>query len=189
MPKRSKDSTIPTQEHELSHSMVHYLLTIHKLKEGRGYARVTDIAKELGLTKGSVSTAINNLKKRDLVEEEEHSKFLILTSSGHDEVHRILSSRTLLFYFLKDFVGVSEDIAEKDSCLMEHLMSHETSDKFFQFMKRLSCTCEDLEKLGKLPKEFQFSTTLDLCNFKGPDDFMDSQMGDSYLPEEGPTNS
>ncbi len=187
MPKRSKESTIPTQDHELSHSMVHYLLTIHKLKESRGYARVTDIAKELGLTKGSVSTAINNLKKKDLVEEEEHSKFLILTDNGHDEVHRILSSRTLLFYFLKDFVGVSEDVAEKDSCLMEHLMSPETSAKFFQFMKKLACTCDDLEKAGKLPKEFRFSTALDLCNFKGPDDFIESQMGDTYLPEEGQT--
>ena len=50
-----------TQDHELSHSMAHYLLTIHKLKESKGYARVTDIAKDLGLTKGSVSTAQDEL--------------------------------------------------------------------------------------------------------------------------------
>ncbi len=43
-----------TSDNELTHSMAHYLLTIHKLKEEKGYARVTDIAKELGLTKGSV---------------------------------------------------------------------------------------------------------------------------------------
>jgi DtxR family Mn-dependent transcriptional regulator len=120
MVKKSEQSHIP--ESDLSHSMVHYLLTIHKLKEGKGYARVTDIAKELKLTKGSVSTAVNNLKKRDLVTEEEDSKFLLLTDSGHDEVHRILSSRTLLFYFLRDFVGVSEDTAENDSCQMELLL-------------------------------------------------------------------
>ena len=39
------------KEKDLSHSMTHYLLTIHKLKEQRGFARVTDIARELGLTK------------------------------------------------------------------------------------------------------------------------------------------
>ena len=133
---------------ELSHSMVHYLLTIHKLKEGRGYARITDIAKELGLTKGSVSTAIYNLKKRELVEEEEGNKFLLLTKRGHDEVHRILSARTLLFYFLKDFVGVAESIAARDSCQMEHLMSPETSSKFFDFMRDLACTCENMKKRG-----------------------------------------
>lgn len=173
-----------TRESELSHSMVHYLLTIHKLKEDRGYARVTDIARDLGLTKGSVSTALNNLKKKDFVKEEDDTKFLLLTDKGHDEVHRILSSRTLLFYFLRDFVGVSEDIAEHDSCMMEHLMSPETSVKFFDFMKTLACTCEDISKQGKLPEGFNFKTTLDLCEFKSAEDFMDGQKGDKYLEEK-----
>jgi Mn-dependent DtxR family transcriptional regulator len=170
-------------EADLSHSMVHYLLTIHKLKEAKGYARVTDIARDLNLTKGSVSTAINGLKKKGFVQEEEDSKFLLLTEQGHEEVHRILSSRTLLFYFLKDFIGVSEETAEKDSCQMEHLMSPETSQKFFEFMKNLACSCERMEKNGVLPKEFNFRTTLDLCRFDNSGEFVESQMGDSHLPE------
>ena len=176
--------TTQTQEVELSHSMVHYLLTIHKLKESRGFARVTDIAKDLGLTKGSVSTAVNNLKKKNLVEEEEDCKFLVLTSEGHSEVHRILSARTLLYYFLKDFVGVSEQTAENDSCLMEHLMSSETSEKFFHFMKDLACSCDDLHKQGKLPPQFNFQTTLDLCAYKNSQEFMKDQKGDKYLSDE-----
>ena len=119
---------------ELSHSMTHYLLAIHKLREAKGYARVTDIAREMNLTKGSVSTALNNLKKRALVIEEEDSKFLLLTHAGHEEVHRVLSGRTLMFYFLRDFVGVSEGVADRDSCQMEHLMSPESMEKLFHFM-------------------------------------------------------
>jgi Mn-dependent DtxR family transcriptional regulator len=172
------------QVEELTHSMVHYLLTIHKLKEGRGYARITDIAKDLGLTKGSVSTAINGLKKKGYVIEEE-SRFLNLSSKGHDEVHRILSSRTLIFYFLRDFVGVSEEVAKKDSCQMEHLMSEETGQKFFQFMKDLACTCERIQGQGqKLPDHFRFQTTLDLCQYESPEDFIEMQEGDSHLEEE-----
>lgn len=177
--------TTKTHEIELSHSMAHYLLTIHKLKESRGFARVTDIAKDLGLTKGSVSTALNNLKKRGLVEEEEDCKFLILTKIGHDEVHRILSARTLLYYFLKDFVGVSEETAERDSCLMEHLMSSETSTKFFDFMKDLACTCEQIEKDGgKVPAAFNFQSSLDFCEFDTAQKFFESQTGDSHLGEK-----
>lgn len=172
------------REAELSHSMIHYLLAIHKLKEEKGYARVTDIAKDLGLTKGSVSTALNNLKKRDLVKEEDDTKFLLLTDKGHDEVHKTLTSRTLLYYFLKDFVGVSEEIAEKDSCLIEHLLSPETSIKFFEFMKTLSCSCEDLAESGKLPEGFNFRTTLSLCDYKSAEEFMEGQKGDTYLQEE-----
>lgn len=162
--------------------MVHYLLTIHKLKEEKGYARVTDIARDLNLTKGSVSTALNNLKKRELVEEEQDSKFLLLTDTGHTEVHRILSSRTLLFYFLRDFVGVSEETAEKDSCLMEHLMSRETSERFFDFMKKLGCSCEEMEK-ANVPKQFQFQTSLDLCDYDTASQFVESQKGDRQLPD------
>ncbi len=165
----------------LSHSMAHYLLTIHKLKESRGFARVTDIARELKLTKGSVSAGINNLKKKGLVEEEVDCKFLNLTDFGHNEVHRILSARTLLFYFLRDFVDVSEETAKRDSCHMEHLMSIETSRKFFDFMKKLACSCEEMDKRG-LPPTFQFKTALDLCSFKSAKAFITGQKGDSYLP-------
>ena len=180
--KKSEQNHV--SEAELSHSMVHYLLTIHKLKEGKGYARVTDIAKDLGLTKGSVSTAVNNLKKKNLVMEEEDSKFLLLTDDGHSEVHRILSSRTLLYYFLKDFVGVSEEVAENDSCQMEHLMSPETSEKFFEFMKDLAFTCERLEGKGVIPDSFNFKTSLNLCQYKSAEDFVESQEGDKHLPSE-----
>ena len=171
-------------ENELSHSMVHYLLTIHKLKENRGFARVTDIAKDLDLTKGSVSTMLNNLKKKGFIQEEDECKFVVLTDLGHEEVHRILSSRTLLFYFLRDFVGVDEKTADFDSCQMEHLMSAQTSEKFFNFMKTLACSCEDLEKAGTLPKSFQFKTTLDLCSYSNADDFIHNQKGDSHLPTD-----
>lgn len=159
-----------THDNELSHSMVHYLLTIHKLKEEKGYARVTDIAKELNLTKGSVSTAITSLQKRDLVVEDDN-RFLSLSPLGHDEVHSILTSRTLLFYFFKDIVGVEESIAHKDSCLMEHLLSHQTRDKFFHFMKNI--------KNPEFIKKIQ--TSLDLKDFQNLNDFFKSQKGDSYL--------
>lgn len=183
MTNKIKDAKEHT-ENELSHSMVHYLLTIHKLKENRGFARVTDIAKDLDLTKGSVSTMLNNLKKKGFIQEEDDCKFVVLTQQGHDEVHRILSSRTLLFYFLRDFVGVDEKTAQYDSCQMEHLMSAETSGKFFNFMKTLACTCDDLDKKGQLPKSFQFKTTLDLCSYSTSDEFIHHQKGDSHLQSD-----
>lgn len=159
-----------TSDSDLTHSMAHYLLTIHKLKESKGYARVTDIARDMGLTKGSVSTALNNLKKKDLVVEDE-SKFLSLSNRGHDEVHSILSSRTLLYYFFKDVLGVNDNTAHNDSCLMEHLLSSETREKFFQFMKTIT---EDSKKL-------KVKSNLALHQFETHDDFSEAQTGDKYL--------
>jgi len=159
-----------TSDNELTHSMAHYLLTIHKLKEMKGYARVTDIAKDMGLTKGSVSTALNNLKKRDLVVEDE-SKFLSLSETGHEEVHSILSNRTLLYYFLKDFLGVDDEVAHKDSCLMEHLLSEDTRAKFFNFMKNFA----------NVENKLKVNTELDLAQFDTHHDFTHAQKGDKYL--------
>ena len=172
-----KQKTIAhTQDHELSHSMAHYLLTIHKLKEIKGYARVTDIAKDLGLTKGSVSTALGNLRKRKLVEEEEDSKFLSLSEQGHAEVHNILSSRTLLYYFLKDFLCVSDDLAHKDSCLMEHLMSSETRERLFSFMKQLTESTWD-----NPPGNQALNTSLNFSRYSNYKEFLEDQKGDTYL--------
>lgn len=157
-------------DNELTHSMAHYLLTIHKLKESKGYARVTDIARELSLTKGSVSTALNNLKKRELVVEDE-SKFLSLSDHGHDQVHSILSARTLMFYFLKDILKVDKEQAHKDSCLVEHLLSSETHECLFKMMKQVSSN----------PDKLKLKSTLDLGNFKNYTDFLEAQKGDMYL--------
>lgn len=165
-----KNSIQHTSDSDLTHSMAHYLLTIHKLKESKGYARVTDIAKDMGLTKGSVSTALTNLKKKNLVVEDE-SKFLSLSDHGHNEVHSILTSRTLLYYFFKDVLKVDEEIAHNDSCLMEHLLSEETREKFFQFMKMASTK----------PDKIKYKTELDLGSFKNHDEFIHAQKGDKYL--------
>lgn len=159
-----------TSDNELSHSMAHYLLTIHKLKETHGYARVTDIAKELGLTKGSVSTALNNLKKRELIVEDEN-KFLSLSETGHDEVHHMLSVRTLMYYFLKDVLDVEDEIAHKDSCLVEHLLSGETRKKLFEFMQLVSSE----------PACIKLKTNLELTKFHNHEDFLEAQKGDKYL--------
>lgn len=164
-----KKSIVHTSSNELTHSMAHYLLTIHKLKEDKGYARVTDIAKELGLTKGSVSTALGNLKKRGLVLEDE-SKFLSLSDMGHDEVHHMLSSRTLVYYFLKDILKVDDKIAHQDSCLVEHLLSKETRDGLFSFMQEVS----------KKPS-LELKTKLQLEQFEDHEDFFEAQKGDKYL--------
>ena len=52
------------QENPITHSGAHHLLAIYNLVNERGYARVTDIAKRLSITTGSVSTNLKVLKQR-----------------------------------------------------------------------------------------------------------------------------
>ncbi|MBE8222297.1 MAG: metal-dependent transcriptional regulator, partial [Bdellovibrionales bacterium] len=106
----------------ITHSTSHYLCAIHKLHEDNGYVRMVDISKLLQFSRGSVSIAIKNLKKKNSVVEDKNG-FLNLSKNSHEKVHEILANKTLLYYFLKNFLGVTKNTAELDSCLMEHVLS------------------------------------------------------------------
>ena len=69
------------EDNTLTHSAAHYLMTIHDLLATQGYARVTDIAKRLNITRGSCSISLKPLKRRGLVVEDPN-KFLMLSPEG-----------------------------------------------------------------------------------------------------------
>ncbi|HMO51381.1 MAG TPA: metal-dependent transcriptional regulator [Kiritimatiellia bacterium] len=121
-------------ENTLTHSAAHYLMTIHELLEAQGYARVTDIAKQLNITRGSCSISLKPLKKRGLVVED-HNKFLLLSEEGQRLARVVEKNDELLEVFFKEVLGVNDDQAEVDACKIEHLLSIETSIKLCSFIE------------------------------------------------------
>ena len=113
-------------EHEVSHSAAHYLTTLHELHERRGYARVSDVAKELGVTKGSVSVQMRHLREKGWVIEDEN-RHLQLTEMGRSVALDVMHNREVLVEFLRSVLGLSGEQAETDACKLEHLVSPETS--------------------------------------------------------------
>lgn len=124
------------EENELSHSAAHHLLSIHELRRQSGYARVSDIAKHLSITKGSVSTAMKLLKERGYVQED-HNKFLELTEKGLKVVRETEATRLVVQKFLCNALGMDEDDAMIDACKVEHLISSEARSRLVQFLNVL----------------------------------------------------
>ena len=124
------------EENELSHSAAHHLLSIHELRRQSGYARVSDIAKHLSITKGSVSTAMKLLKERGYVQED-HNKFLELTDKGLKVVEETEATRLVVQKFLSNALGMDEDDAMIDACKVEHLISSEARSRLVQFLNVL----------------------------------------------------
>lgn len=118
----------------LTHSAAHYLMTIHELLQTHGYARVTDIAKEMNITRGSCSISLKPLKKRGLVVEDEN-KFLHLSDRGKMLAELVERNDELLETFLRDVLGVDPEQSEIDACKIEHLLSIETSLKLAHFIE------------------------------------------------------
>ena len=109
----------------ITHSMAHYLTAIHGLRARMGYARVSDVARELDVTKGSVSIQVKHLREKGLVEED-RNRFLLLTPGGEEIAHELLQNRKILTEFLVALLGIEEDQAKVDACKMEHLLSRDT---------------------------------------------------------------
>lgn len=122
------------EENTLTHSAAHYLMTIHELLESQGYARVTDIAKRLNITRGSCSISLKPLKKRGLVVEDAN-KFLSLSEEGRRMAEIVERNDELLEQFFRDVLGVNAEQAEIDACKIEHLLSIESSVKLCNFIE------------------------------------------------------
>jgi DtxR family Mn-dependent transcriptional regulator len=140
---------------EISHSMAHYLTTIHELRENRGYARVSDVARDLDVTKGSVSVQVKHLKEKGLVTEDEN-RFLTLTPLGESLAKDVGSNRQVLIQFIQKVLGICPEQAETDACKMEHLLSRETSSKILALVELLQSDDPDAKKLLRKLQHFQF---------------------------------
>ena len=67
------------EANELTHSAAHHLLAIHDVGLAYGgWARVSDIARRLDITRGSVSVNLRPLKKRGWIETDEHHMVKLL---------------------------------------------------------------------------------------------------------------
>lgn len=132
------------EENQLSHSAAHYLMTIHELLEDRGYARVTDIARRLSITRGSCSISLKALKRRGLVEEDDN-KFLLLSAEGRRLAALVERNDELLETFFREVLGVDETNAEIDACKIEHLLSIESSRRLASF---IACIQSDEASAG-----------------------------------------
>ena len=122
------------EENDITHSAAHHLLAILELKDKRGYARVTDVAKHLNITTGSASTNLKSLKGKGLIIEDDN-RFLTLSAAGELLAKGVVARKKIFEEFLVNVLKVSAGQAEIDACKTEHLISAETARKLEKFLK------------------------------------------------------
>ena len=124
------------EANEITHSVAHHLAAISELAEQQGYARVSDVARHLDITRGSASLTLKALKQKHFVLEDQN-KFLRLSEEGQRIVDMVLAKRAIVRKFLRDVLQVEAQQAEVDACKVEHLLSEETSEKLLHFVRFL----------------------------------------------------
>ncbi len=96
-----------------------YLETIYILERNHGHAHIVDIARMLGVTKPSVTKAMDQFKKQDLIRQETYGP-VTLTEKGKAVSKKIYRKHQLITQYLEKSLGLSPDEASDNACRMEH---------------------------------------------------------------------
>ena len=101
-----------------------YLKCILVLREKHGHVRSVDIANEMGVTKPSVSNAMKKLRKEGLIIFDKEG-YIYFSEEGKEIAEKVHNKHLLITKVLMR-IGVSEQTASKEACMIEHAISDET---------------------------------------------------------------
>ena len=102
-----------------------YLETILLLQKRKGYVRSIDVAAELNFSKASISRAMSILRRENYILMEADGN-IVLTERGFEKAQSVLERHLVITAFLEKNLGIPHDIAAKDACRIEHIISPET---------------------------------------------------------------
>lgn len=106
----------------LTPSTQDYLETILQLSENERVVRITDIANALNIAKASATQAIDTLIAENLVLKEKYGP-VTLTKKGELAALKVKKKHKIIREFFIKVLQVDAEIANKDACLIEHVIS------------------------------------------------------------------
>ncbi len=111
-------------------SIEDYLRIIHLLG-GHDKARISNIAKELGVTKPSVTKMMKKLAEESFIRREAYSE-IILTKKGLAKARKIQRKFNIIKEFLRT-IGYKD---EKKICEEAHKLEHSFSDRTIMLLRK-----------------------------------------------------
>lgn len=115
-------------------SAENYLETILMLSERLPVVRSVDVANELDFKKSSVSIAMKNLREKNHITMTS-AGYIYLTEEGRAIAEMIYERHKLLSKCLES-LGVPKEIADRDACKIEHVISKESFDAIKNHINR-----------------------------------------------------
>lgn len=111
-----------------------YLEAIHKILQDRPVVRVKEIAAELEVSKPSVTSALQTLSRDGLVNYEPYG-LITLTTAGEKKAGMIFQKHKIIEEFFETILGIEEQAAAEQACVMEHGLDNPTFKRLIMFMR------------------------------------------------------
>ncbi len=125
-----------------------YLKTILLLEINKGEAHAKEIAEMLNVSKASVTKAINGLKLKGYVQQDNYGP-IFLTDEGREISTSILYKQKLLIKYLEQELNLSSEEAEENACRMEHII---TDKMLHAIEEKIESSIEDSMQFGLVDK-------------------------------------
>ncbi len=113
-----------------------YLERIWELIQRKGYARIVDLAADLGVRQASASTMVKRLAQAKLLKREAYRGF-VLTPAGRERAEYIHERHQVLAEFFQA-LGVDAATAGKDIDGIEHHLSPRTVQALKRAIRKLT---------------------------------------------------
>ena len=110
-----------------------YLRGVYEIVEQKGYARVRDVARELGVQPSSAVEMMKKLDHKGLIVYEKYGG-ITLTNKGKEIAWAIRERHDTFKKFL-EIIMVPEDIVLKDAHVLEHQLDSRTILQFTRFVE------------------------------------------------------
>jgi len=125
---KGKQRLAPTAARGRSESTEDHLERIQELVDRKGYARVTDIADSLGLSKSAVSNMVRRLAVRGFVNYEKYRGFTLTPRGQAVATHIKVRHQTLTA--MLELLGLSPGTVKEEVEAIEHHLKPETLQIF-----------------------------------------------------------
>jgi DtxR family Mn-dependent transcriptional regulator len=159
----------------LSPSLEDYLEIMLDIQDSKKIIKVSDVANRLKISKASVTQAITKLKKLGLANQESYSP-VTLTHAGIEAAKKIRDKHKILKKFLTEILDIDNKIAEKDACLMEHILSITTINKISELIEKAE-ELNDNNYVGKVNISTRDKEIIDTIKIKRLDELKKGSKG------------
>ena len=112
-----------------------YLKTILQLQVRSGEAHVKDIAQILNVSKPSVTKALDGLKKKGLISQENYGP-VFLTEAGRQTSILVNYKHKIISKYLEEHLLLPTTEAEENACRMEHVITESFMESIKAYLNK-----------------------------------------------------
>lgn len=117
---------------DITSNMQDYLKAILIIEDENKITRAKDIALKLDVKSSSVNSAVKYLASKELITYEKYG-YIQLTKKGREVANTIKAKNDAIYEFLTEILFIEPNIAEDESCNIEHNISNETFKRLTEF--------------------------------------------------------